>query len=89
MINDPRFLPARALAQSQRDPAEGIVGASPGFGQEWLPHFYTVNGRRGVVSQPHLNYDEALRDSRENAEKMRADCFALLAQVGRGSDQSR
>ncbi len=58
MTTDPRFLPARVLAQSQRDPAEGITGAPPGFGQEWLPHIYTVNGRRGVVSQSYHNYDE-------------------------------
>lgn len=73
-MTDPRYLPARVLAESQRDPAAGILGAKPGFGQEFLPHIYTVSGRQGIVSQSYLNYDEATRDSRENADKMRADC---------------
>lgn len=74
MPTDPKFLPASVIYESQRDPAEHIEGATPGFGQDWLPHIYTVGGRRGIVSQSYLNMDEALRDSRTNAEKMRADC---------------
>lgn len=53
---------------------EGIVGAKPGMGLDVVPHVYTVSGRHGIVSQSYLNYDEATRDSRENADKMRADC---------------
>ncbi|MFG0261022.1 MAG: DUF935 family protein [Novipirellula sp. JB048] len=74
MTLSPNQLPARVLQQSQRDPAEGVVGATPNFGQDWLPHIHTIGGRRGIVSQSYLNMDEALRDSRANAEKMRADC---------------
>jgi hypothetical protein len=73
-MTDATNLPARVLQQSHRDPAEGIVGASPNFGQDWLPHIHTVGGRTGIVSKSYLNQDEALRDSRDNAEKMRADC---------------
>ncbi|MGV3485958.1 MAG: phage portal protein family protein [Planctomycetaceae bacterium] len=76
-MTDPRHLPAKVLQQSQKDPAEGIVGATIGFGQEFLPHIHTIGGRRGIVSQSYLNIDEALRDSRENAEKMRADCAIM------------
>lgn len=74
MTTDPRFIPAKLGEETRRDPAEGILGASPGFGQAWLPHIQTMGGRRGIVSQSYLNYDEATRDSRANAEKMRADC---------------
>jgi hypothetical protein len=74
MTLSPNQLPARVIQQSQRDPAEGILGASPNFGQDWLPHIHTVGGRRGIISQSYLNLDEALRDSRSNAERMRADC---------------
>lgn len=73
-MTDPRHMPARVLAESQRYPAENVVGTSPGYGQEVLANFNTISGRRGIVSQSYLNIDEALRDSRENAEKMRADC---------------
>jgi hypothetical protein len=76
-MTDPRLLPARLLQESKRDPAAGITGAPPGFGQEWLPHIHTIGGRRGIVSQSYLNIDEALRDSRDNAEKMRADCAIM------------
>ena len=74
MPTDPKHLPASVIYESQRDPAEHIEGATPGFGQDFLPHIYTVGGRRGIVSQSYLNMDEALRDSWTNAEKMRADC---------------
>lgn len=77
MTIDPRHIPAAVGEERRRDPAEGIVGASPGFGQQWLPHIHTMGGRRGIVSQSYLNYDEATRDSRANAEKMRADCAVM------------
>ena len=70
-------MPARLINQSNRDPAEGIVGAPVNMGQDFLPHIHTVGGRRGVVSQSYLNMDEALRDSHANAEKMRADCAIM------------
>lgn len=47
------------------------------MGQDILPHIQTIGGRTGVVSQAYLNMDEALRDSRSNAEKMRADCAIM------------
>ena len=75
-MND-RLLPARVINESNRDPADGIMGATIGFGQDWLPHIHTVGGRRGIVSQSYLNMDEALRDSQSNAERMRADCAIM------------
>lgn len=76
-MTNPRNIPAKVAEESRRDPAEGILGASPAFGQDWLPHIHTMGGRRGIVSSSYLNYDEATRDSRANAEKMRADCGVM------------
>ena len=55
------------------DPAQG-TGAPPNFGQDVVPHIHTASGRFGIASQAYLNMDEAIRDSRQNAERMRADC---------------
>lgn len=66
-------LPARAIRQSIFDPAvQG--GGPPLWGQDFLPHIFTVSGRQGITSRSYLNQDEALRDSVQNAQRMRADC---------------
>lgn len=66
-------LPASVIQAAMVDPAAGS-GAPPNFGQEIVPHIHTANGRYGIASNAYLNMDEALRDSRENAERMRSDC---------------
>jgi hypothetical protein len=55
------------------DPATG-TNAPPNFGQDIIPHIHTASGRYGIASHAYLNMDEALRDSRQNAERMRVDC---------------
>jgi phage gp29-like protein len=66
-------LPRAMLNAMAIDPAR-TVNASPGMNKEVLPHVYTVSGRTGIVSNSYLNQDEALRHSRANADRMRADC---------------
>jgi hypothetical protein len=70
---DKSQLPASVIQAAMLDPATG-TNAPPNFGQEVVPHIYTASGRYGIASQSYLNMDEALRDSRQNAERMRADC---------------
>ncbi len=74
---DKNHMPASFLYEQQGDPAAGIKGAPPNFGQEFLEHIHTVNGRYGLVSHSYLNQDEALNDSRVNAYRMRADCGVM------------
>lgn len=66
-------LPASVIQAASIDPAAG-TGSPPNFGQEVVPHIHTASGRYGISSHAYLNMDEALRDSRQNAERMRADC---------------
>lgn len=66
-------LPASVIQAAQLDPALG-TGAPPNFGRDVVPHIHTASGRFGVASHSYLNMDEALRDSRQNAQRMRADC---------------
>jgi hypothetical protein len=70
---DKSQLPASIIQAASLDPAIG-TSAPPNFGQEVVPHIYTASGRYGIASQSYLNMDEALRDSRQNAERMRSDC---------------
>lgn len=65
--------PASIIQAATFDPATG-TSAPPNFGQEIVPHIHTASGRYGIASHAYLNMDEALRDSRQNAERMRADC---------------
>jgi phage gp29-like protein len=67
---DPRSLPASFVTQS--DVASVWPGAPPGFGDTVIPHILTISGRIG--NRAYQWADEALRDSRVNAEKMRTDC---------------
>ena len=70
---DQSNLPASVIQAAMLDPAIG-ANAPPNFGQEVIPHIHTASGRYGIASHAYLNQDEALRDSRQNAERMRADC---------------
>ena len=74
---DKNRLPASFLYEQNTDPAAGMEGAPPGFGQPFLEHIHTVNGRYGLVSHSYLNIDEALADSRSNAYRMRSDCGVM------------
>ncbi len=66
-------LPASVIQAASLDPAQG-TGAPPNFGMDVVPHVHTASGRFGVSSHSYLNMDEALRDSRQNAQRMRQDC---------------
>lgn len=70
---DSSRLSASIIQTAMFDPAAG-TSAPPNFGQEIVPHIHTASGRYGIASHAYLNMDEALRDSRQNAERMRADC---------------
>jgi hypothetical protein len=69
---DPRALPASFLMESAKDPANAWPGAPPNFGEPVVPHIMTVSGRIGTKAYQWA--DEALRDSRVNADKMETDC---------------
>lgn len=69
---DPRSLPASFISAQAVDPAAAWNGAPPNFGDQVLPHIMTVSGRVGTKA--YMWADEALRDSRANADKMRTDC---------------
>jgi len=66
-------LPASVLIASAPDPAKGISGAPPLFGQEIIPHFLTSTGYVGSAARAYPIEDEALRNSTENAERMRTE----------------
>lgn len=70
---DPSKYPASVIQAAKFDPASGTP-APPNFGQPVVEHIHTTAGRYGIASKAYLNMDEALRDSRQNAERMRADC---------------
>lgn len=74
MTTDNRGIPASFIQAEARDPAEAWPGAPPNFGQPLVPHIATVSGTTGGAGRAYSWADEALRDSRENAEKMRTDC---------------
>ena len=56
------------------DPAQNWPGAPVNFGQQVVPHIYTVAGQSGLAGRAYLNADEAVRHNRANAERMRVDC---------------
>lgn len=70
---DDQQIPARMIQAAMVDPAGGS-DAAINFGQEVVPHIHTASGRYGIASRAYLNMDEALRDSRTNAQRMRSDC---------------
>lgn len=69
---DPRSIPASFLTQVTKDPASAWPDAPPNFGRPVVPHIMTVSGR--TSTRAYLWADEALRDSRANADRMRTDC---------------
>lgn len=74
MTTDNRGVPASFIQAEARDPAESWPGAPPNFGQEVLPHVVTIGSTTGGSAKAYNWADEALRDSRENADKMLTDC---------------
>lgn len=71
---------ARELAKRvprEKDQSQEIEGASPNFGRPVLPHVTTFMGRITSPSHAYPGWDEATRDSRENALRMRRDCFVM------------
>ena len=75
-----RFLPASAIAAREYDPAQiwrpspGGLKAPPNFGQQVVPHIFTVSGRFSLSAKSYLPSDEALLHDPANAERMRVDC---------------
>ncbi len=70
---DRGVLPAAFIAKTTHDPAAMVKGAPRNFGREVMPHIFSVAGRIGSISRTYPWYDEALRDSRTNANAMRRD----------------
>ena len=68
-----KHVPAPLLLRHRQDPMRTgwPGGGTPYGGNGIVPHIYTVAGRYGVASKVYSTGDEALMDSRENAEIMR------------------
>jgi len=66
-------IPAASILTHRRDPFQSNWprGGTPGAGGPVVPHIFTVAGRYGMASKTYSVGDEALIDSRENAELMR------------------
>jgi hypothetical protein len=75
VIADPRALPASFLTGATKDPSSMWPGAPPNYAEQVVPHIMTVSGRIGT--RAYMWADEALRDSRINADKMRTDCGVM------------
>lgn len=58
---------------NSRDPAFGVRGSPPNFGDYPIPHVLTFQGLFGTFSKVYRPSDEALKDSLENARFMRND----------------
>lgn len=74
------FLQSTAAAP---DPAQMIPGAPPNFGQSYLPHVFTVAARYQSYGRAYPQADEALRQSRQNAEYMRQEAGIMECIEGR------
>ncbi len=74
---DPRAVPASFIQAATSDPAASWPGAPPNFGQQVINHISTISGHMGSQGRAYAWADEALRDSRVNAEKMRTDCAIM------------
>jgi hypothetical protein len=72
-IIDLSTIPSVAFANA-RDSASVIPGTPPNWGDQVVPHIFTVSGQAGLAAKAYLNADEAIRHSRANAERMRVDC---------------
>ncbi|MBM4089560.1 MAG: DUF935 family protein, partial [Planctomycetes bacterium] len=64
-------LPASFLSRFKTDPAATVPGAPVNFGRAAMPHIFSVAARVNILSKNYPWFDEALRDSRANAEAMR------------------
>lgn len=85
-----RMLPASFIGPLQdpaavwaADPANAWPGAPPNFGQEVVTHVSTFSGMYGGQAAAYQWHDEAIRDSRENAWRMRTDCGIMECVEGR------
>lgn len=72
-IIDATQRPSKVFAAAS-DPAKAWPGSPPNFGEQVIPHIFTVAGQSGLAGRAYLNADEAVRHSRSNAERMRVDC---------------
>ncbi len=63
-----------AIFAAAADPAKNWAGAPANFGEQVVPHIFTVAGQSGLAGRAYLNADEAVRHSRQNSERMRVDC---------------
>lgn len=72
-LTDPTMRPSEVFSRAQ-DPAQAWAGAPPNFGEQIVPHIFTVAGQSGLAGKAYLNADEAIRHSEANAERMRVDC---------------
>jgi len=72
-LTDPTMRPSEVFARAT-DPAQAWGGAPPNFGEQVIPHIFTVAGQSGLAGKAYLNADEAIRHSEANAERMRVDC---------------
>lgn len=73
-VIDPDLIPASIINRIQTEPMrEGWDGGrgTPFGGGTFLPHIFTVAGRYGIAAKTYAEHDEAIIDSRENAELMR------------------
>ncbi len=69
---EPDQIPASAVNANVVDPASYWEGAPPNFGQNPVPHIFTVVGRQGMVARAYSNHhDEALFHDYKNARIMR------------------
>ena len=73
-IIDLNAIPASVVNKQIRDPSSGVRGAPPNFGQTFLPHIFTLQGRVGTTSRVYRPADEAVRDSLAHARYMRNEC---------------
>lgn len=71
--DDPHQRPSEIFARAQ-DPAQVWDGAPPNFGEQVVPHIFSVAGQSGLAGRAYLNADESIRHSEKNAERMRVDC---------------
>lgn len=63
-----------AVFAAAADPAQSWPGAPTNFGEQVVPHVFTVAGQTGLAGRAYLNADEAVRHSPSNSERMRVDC---------------
>ncbi len=70
-------------AKPMIDPASMWPGTPPNFGQQVVPHVFTIAGQVGLAGNAYLNADEAMMHDSSNAERMKADCGITECLEGR------